>query len=137
MENKAENTGTITIRKDAVWKYATFILLAVLILGAIVYMLPDTPTGNVVNNNQGQQLPSRVEASVGDDAILGDPNAPVTIIEFSDYQCPFCQRFWSDTLPLIKSEYIDTGKVNFVYRDFPLSSIHPMAQPAAEAQTLS
>ncbi|MEX2017303.1 MAG: DsbA family protein, partial [Candidatus Pacearchaeota archaeon] len=68
-----------------------------------------------------------------DDAVLGDANAPVTIIEFSDYQCPFCRKFWTETLPQIKLEYIDTGKVKFVYRDFPLTSIHPGAQPAAEA----
>ena len=76
---------------------------------------------------------SGVVASEDDDAILGDKNAEITIIEFSDYQCPFCERFWSDTLPLIKKEYIDTGKVKLVYRDFPLTSIHPQAQGAAEA----
>ena len=76
---------------------------------------------------------SAVSASEDDDAFLGDENAPIVIIEFCDYEGPFCQRFWSETLPLIKSEYIDTGKVKFVYRDFPLSSIHPMAQKAAEA----
>ncbi len=74
-----------------------------------------------------------VDVSLDDDPILGDPNAPVTIIEFSDYQCPFCSKFLIDTLPLIKTQYIDTGKVKFVYRDFPLSSIHPYAQKAAEA----
>lgn len=74
-----------------------------------------------------------VSASVDDDAVLGNANAPVTIIEFSDYQCPYCARFWAETLPQIKENYIDTGKVKLVYRDFPLTSIHPMAQPAAEA----
>ncbi len=58
----------------------------------------------------------------------------MTIIEFSDYQCPFCRSFWSDTLPQIKSEYIDEGIVRFVYRDLPLTSIgHDMAQTYAEA----
>jgi len=74
-----------------------------------------------------------VSASEDDDPFLGDEDAPVTIIEFSDYQCPFCKRFWSETLPLIKSEYIDTGKVKLVYRDFPLTRIHSQAQGAAEA----
>ncbi len=72
------------------------------------------------------------QTSPDDDAVLGDPNAPVTIIEFSDYQCPYCKRFWQDTLPQLKSEYIDTGKVKLIYRDYPLPG-HPMAQPAAEA----
>ncbi len=125
--------GTITIKKDDLWKYSTFALVAVLVIGSFfVFTGNGSPSGNVVNNG-GDNQPTVVKASVDDDAILGDKDAPVTIIEFSDYQCPFCGRFWSETLPLIKEQYIDTGKVRFVYRDFPLSSIHPMAQPAAEA----
>ncbi len=73
-----------------------------------------------------------ISVSEDDDPMLGDPGAPVTIIEFSDFQCPFCQKFHSETFPQIKKTYIDTGKVRFVYRDFPLS-FHPGAQPAAEA----
>jgi protein-disulfide isomerase len=72
------------------------------------------------------------EAGIDDDHIFGDENAPVTIIEFSDYECPFCGRFYQQTLPQIKSNYIETGKVRLVYRDFPLS-FHPNAQKAAEA----
>jgi len=68
----------------------------------------------------------------GDDPILGNANAPVTVVEFADFQCPFCGRFFSDAFPQIKEKYITTGKVKFVYRDFPLS-FHPFAQPAAEA----
>ena len=63
----------------------------------------------------------------------GDENAPVTLYEFSDYQCPFCGRFFSDTLPLIEENYIKTGKVKLVFKDFPLDSIHPEATPAALA----
>jgi protein-disulfide isomerase len=63
----------------------------------------------------------------------GDENAPVTIYEFSDYQCPFCARFFSSTLSQIEEAYIKTGKVKFVYKDFPLDSIHAEATPAAIA----
>ena len=73
-----------------------------------------------------------MDVSVDDDAFLGDEDAPVVVIEFSDFQCPFCRSFWRDTLPEIKSQYIDTGKVKFVYRDFPLD-FHPGAMPAAQA----
>lgn len=52
------------------------------------------------------------------DIILGNLNAPVTIVEYSDYQCPFCKRFFDNSLPLIKKEFIETGKVRFIYRDF-------------------
>ncbi|OGN03305.1 MAG: hypothetical protein A2655_00550 [Candidatus Yanofskybacteria bacterium RIFCSPHIGHO2_01_FULL_43_42] len=72
------------------------------------------------------------DVSVDDDSFLGKKSAPVVVVEFSDFQCPFCRSFWRDTLPLIKSEYIDTGKVRFVYRDFPLG-FHPGAIPAAQA----
>ena len=84
-----------------------------------------------------QQAPSQpsqpVKISSDNDPIRGDPNAPITIIEFSDFQCPFCARFHVQTLPLLLEEYIDVGKVNLVYRDFPIQSIHPNALPAAVA----
>ena len=71
-------------------------------------------------------------ALIDDDSVKGDPNAPVTIVEFSDFECPFCGRFYSQTLGQIKSQYVDTGKVKIVYRDFPLS-FHQQAQKSAEA----
>ena len=73
-----------------------------------------------------------VDVSIDDDAIKGDPNAPVTIIEFSDYECPFCGRHYEQTLPQIISEYVDAGKVKIVFRDFPLG-FHQKAQKAGEA----
>jgi protein-disulfide isomerase len=69
---------------------------------------------------------------VDDDAILGNPKAKLTIVEFSDYQCPFCRKFYNETLPKIKEKYIDTGEINLVYRDFPLD-FHKGAVPAAAA----
>ena len=65
-------------------------------------------------------------------ASLGSPDAPVTIIEFSDFQCPYCERFYSQTFEQLKTNYIDTGKVRFVFKDFPLS-FHEKAMPAALA----
>ena len=70
-----------------------------------------------------------VFVSTDDDPIKGDPDAPLTIVEFSDFQCPFCSRFYSETLEMLERSYIDTGKANFVYRDMPLD-IHPNAIPA-------
>ena len=59
-------------------------------------------------------------AEVGERAI-GDPNAPVTIIEYSSLSCPHCAQFHADVLPGLKERYVDTGKVRFVFRDFPLN----------------
>jgi protein-disulfide isomerase len=71
-------------------------------------------------------------ALADDDPVKGDPDAPVTIIEWSDFECPFCSRFYSQTSGLIEENYIDTGKVKLVFRDFPLG-FHQNAQKAAEA----
>jgi|SaaInlStandDraft_4_1057021.scaffolds.fasta_scaffold16076_2 protein-disulfide isomerase len=73
-----------------------------------------------------------VEVSLDDDAVKGDANAPVTIVEFSDYECPFCGKYVQETYPSIVNEYINTGKVKYVFRDFPLS-FHQNAQKASEA----
>jgi len=63
---------------------------------------------------------------------LGKDDAPVTMVEFTDYQCPFCRKYHAETFAEIKKNYIDTGKVRFVSRDLPLE-FHPYAQKAAEA----
>jgi len=77
--------------------------------------------------------PSLISISLDDDPVKGNLNAPITIVEFSDFQCPFCAKFHSTTLPQLEVNYIDSGKVKFVYRDFPIQSIHPNAVPAAFA----
>ena len=70
---------------------------------------------------------------VDDDPVLGSPDAKVLMIEFGDYQCPSCRMFWKDIEPRLRKDYIDTGKVKLVFRDFPLMQIHPEALMAAMA----
>ncbi len=62
---------------------------------------------------------------------LGPANAPITLVEFADFQCPFCREWEQQTYQPLLAAY--PGKIRFVYRDFPLTSIHPNAMPAAEA----
>lgn len=71
--------------------------------------------------------------NIDDSPFKGKNDAPVTIVEYSDYQCPFCARNYRDVMPTIQSEYIDTGKVRFVMREFPLASIHKNATNASLA----
>lgn len=64
--------------------------------------------------------------------VLGDSNAKVVLVDFSDYECPYCIRHFSQTWPDIKKNYVDTGKIKVVFKNFPLN-FHPNAQKAAEA----
>lgn len=57
------------------------------------------------------------------DVVLGDPNAPVTLIEYASLTCPHCADFHAETFPEIKEKYVDTGKVRFVFREFPLDPL--------------
>lgn len=63
---------------------------------------------------------------------LGDEDAPITVVEFIDYACPFCATFATKTLPTIQSRYMKSGKVRFVFRNYPLT-YHPAATVAAHA----
>jgi len=74
--------------------------------------------------------PPKIEVATDGKPSLGADNAPVTIVEFSDFQCPFCRQV-QPTLKRLMEDY--AGKVKLVFRDFPLRSIHPQAQKAAEA----
>ncbi len=62
----------------------------------------------------------------------GRADAPVTMYEISDFECPFCGQFWRETLPEIERDYVATGKLKLIFVNMPLTSLHPNAEPAAE-----
>lgn len=100
---------------------------------------PVETTALPVGRSLGEPGPGRVVASlrapqlaIGTDPVLGAADAPVTIVEFIDYQCPYCQDFAQQTFPQLKANFIDTGRVRYVARDFPLAK-HERARPAAIA----
>ncbi len=90
-----------------------------------------------VEANKAQAEANKPQVVTGDftddDAVLGDKDAPVTLVEWSDYECPFCKRYFTQTYPLIKEKYVDTGKVKIVFRDFPLGFHDPLATQQAIA----
>lgn len=139
-QNQKQNIGSGN--SNALLIPGAIIVAGVLIAGAVIYT--NTPRSDSIvagNGKNAAVVGTTVENTSGavvadlsdDDPSLGNPEAAVTLVEFGDFQCPFCARLFHETLPQIKEQYVKTGKVRFVYRDFPLSSIHAMAQKAAEA----
>lgn len=117
--------------KENLFIVAAIILAGVMISGAIIYKGNDNinniNTASIAgNDNNGFRLAEE------DDVFKGNPDALVTMIEFSDFECPFCAAFYQNTLPQIEENYIKTGKVKLIFRDFPLP-FHANAQKAAEA----
>ena len=103
---------------------------------------PVAPQAAVMTTNQTAQVqvnaptatataPKRYDVPVDDDPFLGPSNAPITLIEFSDFECPYCKKWHDEVFSQLLKEYPD--QIRFVYRDFPLSNIHGNAAPAAEA----
>lgn len=139
-EEKSSKSATITIKKDTLWKVGTFVFAALFLIvlfggrfgggndSGTVDVRDVGPTGQATDTINAQSL---IEDN---DPVLGDPNADVSIVEFSDFQCPFCARAHSGALADFRnSDYFKDGQVNLVYKHFPLNSIHPYAQKAGEA----
>jgi protein-disulfide isomerase len=106
----------------------SIVVSGLIIAGAIFLTTKQqTPTDQVAENTELKIAP--IDAS---DHILGNPDAEIVIVEYSDLECPYCKGF-HETMKKIMDEYGPTGKVAWVYRHFPLTQIHAQAQPAAEA----
>ncbi len=96
-------------------------------------LVPLTPGPTRTPNPPSPGLEAALELRADDPRALGNPNAPVTIIEFTDFECPFCQQFFRETRPQLLTQFVETGIVRLVARDFPLVSIHASALSAAIA----
>jgi len=149
-QSQQKDAGTVEISKSTLWMIISGILGVLLIVSVFTSGFGikgvDSPTGLAVgaapspspspspSPQPGANEVALVEAKelVDNDASLGKDSAKLVMIEFSDFQCPFCARFRQETFDAIKRDYIDTGKIKFVYRDFPLG-FHQYAEKAAEA----
>ncbi len=111
----------------------SLLISAVLIAGALIY---STGLKNTKTENQGADAQEAVQKlnkpQIDDsDVILGNPQAPVTIFIYSDYQCPFCGKFFKESELLIRKNYIETGKAKMIYKG--LSFLGPESLAAAQA----
>ena len=147
MPNKKKSRAKTQIMpKDTMLTFLVVLVLVVSLVNSFSIFTLTSKLDSVIigdtdmdtqGSGDGTELPtdsadSTDTAFVDGDYVKGDENAPVTIIEYSDFECPFCGRFFEQTLPQIEENYIDTGKVKLIYRDFPLG-FHANAQKAAEA----
>jgi protein-disulfide isomerase len=98
-----------------------------IIIGIISGLVVVTTTAG----NSNSETLTISELSRNGSPIMGDPNAPITILEWGDYQCTFCYKFHQNTLDVINEEFIKTGKVKLIFKDFPLNG--PDSKLAAEA----
>jgi protein-disulfide isomerase len=105
---------------------------AVLAAGAVMWSLFLKPARPGQTNDT--PVPSQPVPLAGG-ALRGNSEAAVAVLEFSDFQCPYCRRFANETLPDLKRTYIDSGRVLFAFRHFPLEVIHSRAAAAAGAAT--
>jgi protein-disulfide isomerase len=113
------------------------ILGAGVIIALAIYFRGATNQEAVNNKNQApsnEPVEKIVLKPISEsDYILGNPNAPINIIEYSDTECPFCKRFHLDTFKKVENKYVKNGEVAWIFRHFPLTSIHKNAVKEAEA----
>ncbi len=135
-ENK---TNDVSPKIGAYMIPAAIIIAGVIIGGAVIYSSGSKPfykNNLVVQANKAnpplKEAGGDLKPVTGEDHILGSPNAPVKIVEFSDTECPFCKRF-HQTMKQVIDEYGKNGQVAWVYRHFPLDAIHSKSRKEAEA----
>ena len=140
---KACGVGGTCKRDSAVWTLSGAILLGSLMVAASILTSSSrtgsmalAPTGNQgAQNAPTAQQPAgdkKATVSLDDDAVLGNKSkAKVAIVEFSDYECPFCQKFHKETYKDLVKEFVDSGKAVYSFRDYPLPFHEPMASKAA------
>ncbi|OHA89338.1 MAG: hypothetical protein A2653_01450 [Candidatus Zambryskibacteria bacterium RIFCSPHIGHO2_01_FULL_43_25] len=108
------------------------IILAGALVGAGFYLSNRQTDSKIFNNDDSVVRGINIRAVSEDDHILGNPNAPVVIVEYSDTECPFCKTF-HNTMHRLIDEYGKDGKLAWVYRHFPIDSLHSKARKEAEA----
>jgi protein-disulfide isomerase len=134
MELAADSRESTRLSALAQWTNVASNVAVVVLAGCVLWMLLIQDRGAPAPIRQAAEppLPAELISSAGS-ATLGSASAPLTLLAFSDFECPFCARFAADTFPLIKREYIDTGQIQFVFRHLPLEDIHPHATKLAIA----
>ena len=104
-------------QKNSGFLAGSILVAAVLVSGTIIYAIGDKKI-NKNNGDDNKEAAQTKELGIGENVVLGDPNAPVTVITFGDFQCPFCGKWEREVAPKIRDNYVKSGKVKMVSRDF-------------------
>ncbi len=141
-KKKEASKEEVVINLDNLGVPVAIIISGIIIAVVIFFASKNITTVKTETKDSGDQEiaedydyeePTEGKASIGDALFLGNPDtATVAVIEYSDYLCGFCQRHFAETFPSIKEEYIDTGKILYVFKKFPLSSPGDLGYDIAE-----
>jgi protein-disulfide isomerase len=125
----------LTIRKvgNVLDRLATIAILCGIAIWGVLYTASMGPFANSSVSEAVEEIDQVVELRDPEDAAAGSQLAKVVVLEFSDFECPYCSRHATEVLPTLKREFVDNGKVRYVFRHFPLETIHPYAGHAAAA----
>lgn len=131
------NTAPETTKKTGSLGVPVAIVIAALLIGGAIYFSGNKTTQKInvaegIKEAQNEQNKIEVAPVTQDDMIRGNPNAPILVVEYSDFDCPFCKNF-HETMKQIMTKYGENGKVAWIYRNFPLQQLHPNAPKLAEA----
>lgn len=136
---KKEKSNTIAISLAILGVVVVVMIIFMISMNAKIAKLSNELSGDADQNTKKQQVPSTNTPNddlsltiKSQDYVKGDENAPVTIFEFSEFQCPFCVKFYNEAYQNIIKDYVETGKVKIVFKHFPLA-FHQNAQKAGEA----
>lgn len=125
------------VRVKSILELAVTVAMGIAAVFMIVRMWDETPGANAGPRRNGQALEDvsdrGLSTSIRDAATTGSEAAPVVLVEYSDFECPFCARYARETFEQIHREFVAGGRVQYIFRHYPLERIHPSAVAAARA----
>lgn len=128
----SEKEVTVTARRST-FAWVLFVVVAFGTGLGLGYLAWGTrfPVEVAAPESRAESAPQRISVPTEGFPSIGPADAPITLVEFSDFECPYCRQWFSETWPQLQKAY--AGKIRLVYRDFPLYGLHPDAEAAAEA----